>query len=79
MTQYEFNHLAKDQQMETLWQSGFVIGEKKQQNRLSLFYCLDDFFVEIEYNESAIKDIHSYKSPKKLSSYQHNTKAFKHN
>ena len=69
MNQVEFNELGKEQQMESLYLLGFVIGIRKDKKNSYMFYCIEDFFAEVKYEESAIKEIHSFRGSKQLALY----------
>ncbi len=69
MKQVEFKLLSKEQQQEALWQNGFVIGSRKDKKFAYSLYALEDFLVEIQYEDASIKNIECYRGTQHLSKY----------
>ncbi|UAY53322.1 hypothetical protein [Ferruginibacter albus] len=72
MTLSEFKTQPKELQLQTLDMLGFVIGEKEEKDHLHVFYCLEDFFVEMDYKDEAVESIKTFRNPKHLRYYYHN-------
>jgi hypothetical protein len=66
MTFREFNKLHKDQQLDYLWQQGFVIRERKNGRYSYILYRLDSFFVELRYFHSMLHGFKLYSGKKEL-------------
>ncbi len=69
MQQIEFNLLSKDDQLETLSKTGFVIGTRSDKKHSYVFYCLDEFFVEVKLEKDIPKHIQSLSNTQQLSLY----------
>ena len=72
MQQIEFNLLSKDAQLETLSQLGFVIGTRMDKKYSYVFYCLDEFFVEVKLEKDTPKHIQSLAGTQQLALYTQN-------
>jgi len=57
MTLPEFQLLSPVQQLDTLWNNGYVVSERKDSKFLHVFYHIFDFCVELKYAGKLLKAI----------------------
>jgi len=71
MTLYEFKALSMNEQAETTWHQGVLLGFREQDDRHMVLYRIDNFFVEIQYHtlQNEITHIVSFISDEPLKPY----------
>jgi hypothetical protein len=71
MTLYQFKLLNRDEQAQTTWDYGVLLGFREEPPEHMILYRIDDFYVEIHYDSdrNEISRIKSFISDKPLKPY----------
>ena len=74
MTLYQFNQLYKKEQVETLWDKGVFIADRRDNECMYLLYQIDSFYVEVSYDDThnTIRKFRSFSSVTQLEPYLNN-------
>ena len=52
MTLYEFKQLNTDDQAQTTWDCGVMVGDRVEGDRHMILYRMENFYVEIQYDST---------------------------
>jgi len=69
MTLHQYNRLHKEQQLDSLWSEGFIIGERQNERYSFILYRIDTFYVELRYYHKFLHGFQVYGNKKQLASY----------
>ena len=71
MTLYQFKLLSIDEQAQTTWDNGVLLGFREESPEHMILYRIDGFYVEIQYHSerNEISRIKSFISDKPLKPY----------
>ena len=71
MTLYEFKQMKTDEQAQTTWDCGVMVGDRVQGDRHMILYRMEAFYVEIQYDskQNEIAAIVSFTSDEPLQPY----------
>lgn len=71
MTLYEFNQLYKKEQVETLWDKGVFIADRRDNECMYLLYQIDSFYVEayVHREYGVLRRFRSFSSTNQLEPY----------
>ena len=69
MTIHQFNNLDKEQQLESIWHNGFIIGERENGRYSFILYRIDTFYVELRYFQKSLRGFQVFEDKKQLLPY----------
>ena len=65
-----FNKLHKEQQLEFLWDKGFLMGERNGVRYSYLLYSIDTFYVELRYYNNSLHGYNAWRYKKEFDPYK---------
>jgi hypothetical protein len=67
---HAFNKLHKEQQLEFLWDKGFLMGERIFERYSYLLYSIDTFYVELRYYHNSLHGYRACRHRKEFDPYK---------